>query len=150
MKVKFKRLVDNAIAPRYMHPNDSAMDLYATSKKRVTVGGYNDQDVKYIEYSTGLSFEIPENHVGLIFPRSSISDTDLTLCNSVGVIDENYRGEVKARFRVTKNEVQYQVGDRICQILIIPVPRIELEEVTVINNTERGANGFGSTNVRKN
>ena|ERR1039457_2610251 len=149
MKVKFKRLSDNAITPRYMHDSDSAMDLYATAKKRVTVGGYDNQDTKYIEYSTGISFEIPEGHVGLVFPRSSISDTDLTLTNSVGVIDSGYRGEIKARFRVTKNEVQYQVGDRVCQIIIIPFPKIELEEVVELNNTDRGANGFGSTGLRR-
>lgn len=147
MKVRFKKLNKDAVTPRYSRENDAAMDLVAISKKRVVNSDRYDleMDAKYIEYSTGLAFEIPENHVGLIFPRSSISNTDLTLANSVGVVDSNYRGEVTFRFRVTKNESQYQVGDRVGQLLIIPYPKVELQEVAELSDTERGSGSYGSS-----
>jgi dUTP pyrophosphatase len=94
--------------------------------------------------------EIPKGFVGLIFPRSSIRKTNLQLSNSVGVVDSGYRGEIQATF----NKIQgidnierdsYKVGDRICQIMIIPYPPIEFKEVDELTNTERGEGGFGST-----
>lgn len=143
LKVKFKKLSEDAVTPQYARPGDGAMDLVATSKNQVMSDGFYSQDLKYLEYGTSLAFEIPDGHIGLLFPRSSISDTDLTLCNSVGLVDSKYRGEVKVRFRVTKNEMQYQVGDKVCQLVIMPFPQIELEEVSKLSETERGTGGFG-------
>jgi dUTP pyrophosphatase len=79
MKIQFKKLVSNAITPRFGKPGDAGADLVATSidKKR----GYQ------VVYGTGLAVEIPEGMVGLVFPRSSVRDTNLTMANSVGVID---------------------------------------------------------------
>ena len=145
MKVRFKKLREEAVTPSYSKVGDAAMDLTAISKNQVMSEGFYSQDLKYIEYGTGLAVEVPENHVALIFPRSSISETDLTLTNSVGVIDSGYRCEIKFRFRATKNEMQYQVGERVGQMLIIPYPTIELEEVKELSKTERGTGGFGST-----
>jgi dUTP pyrophosphatase len=146
MIVKFKKLKEEAVTPSYSKAGDAAMDLTAITKNQVMNTDFYSQDLKYLEYGTGLSIEVPENHVALIFPRSSISETDLTLTNSVGVIDSGYRGEIKFRFRATKNEIQYNVGDRVGQMLIIPYPTIELEEVKELSKTERGTGGFGSTN----
>jgi len=143
MKVRFKKLSENAVTPSYSKPGDAAMDLTAITKNQVMGGGFYTQDLKYLEYGTGLAVEVPEGHVALIFPRSSISETDLTLTNSVGVIDSGYRGEIKFRFRATKNEMQYQVNERVGQMLIIPYPTIELEEVKELSKTERGTGGFG-------
>jgi dUTP pyrophosphatase len=118
---------------------DAGMDLVAT--KIISNGTFD------VTYGTGLAMEIPEGFVGLIFPRSSIRNTELTLSNSVGVIDSGYRGEIQATFKKTNglDSIAYRVGDRICQIMIIPHPTIEFEEVNELNNTERGEGGFGST-----
>jgi len=91
--------------------------------------------------------EIPERFVGLVFPRSSIRNTELTLSNCVGVIDSGYRGELQATFNKSNglDSISYNIGDRVCQILIIPYPPIEFVEVDELSNTERGEGGFGST-----
>ena len=104
----------------------------------------------YVEYNTGLSFEIPEGYVGLVFSRSSVSNKNLDLANSVGVIDSGYRGPVKLRFRTTftglaKPEYFYEVGDRVGQILIVPCPKIDLVESESLTSSERGVGGFGSS-----
>jgi dUTP pyrophosphatase len=103
-----------------------------------------------ITYGTDIAMEIPEGFVGLVFPRSSIRKTHLHLSNSVGVIDSGYRGEIQATFKkvqgISNNALDnYKVGDRIMQIIIIPHPPIQFEEVEELNNTERGEGGFGST-----
>ncbi len=107
-------------------------------------------DGTQITYGTGLAIEIPEGFVGLVFPRSSIRKTDLSLSNSVGIIDSGYRGEIQATFNQKSlssksGSFLYGVGDRICQIMIIPHPTIEFQEVEELTNTERGEGGFGST-----
>ena len=112
------------------------MDLVATEILKDTP----DQ----ISYGTGIALEIPKGFVGLVFPRSSIRKTDLILSNSVGVIDSGYRGEIQATFKRT-GLTKYAVGDRGAQIMIIPHPTIEFNEVSELSNTERGEGGFGST-----
>ncbi len=72
--------------------------------------------------------EIPIHHVGLLFPRSSVSKTDLRLCNSVGVIDSGYRGEVIVKFDKQGNNC-YEPGDRVAQLLLVPIPSINFVEV---------------------
>jgi dUTP pyrophosphatase len=115
------------------------MDLVATE--------IINEEVFQITYGIGLAMEIPEGFVGLIFPRSSIRKTDLSLTNCVGVIDSGYRGELQATFRKERGVVskKYEVGDRIAQIMIIPHPPIEFVEADELSNTERGDGGFGST-----
>lgn len=142
MKVKIKKLNPIATIPTYAKEGDAGMDL--------TCVGYTINP-KYIEYHTGLAIEIPEGYVGLIFPRSSVSDMDLALANSVGVVDSMYRGEVKVRFKTLPNKYEfplesYFIGDRVAQIIIIPYPHIKFEEVDELSSTERGEGGFGSTN----
>ena len=116
-------------------------DLTATSRELV-------KGNKAI-YGTGLAVEIPKGYVGLLFPRSSIHNKTLRLSNSVGVIDSDYRGEIKAVFDqidlFPRNALLYQLGDRICQLVILPVPTIEWEESEELTNTERGEGGYGST-----
>lgn len=139
MKVKIKRLSDNAVVPKYAKSGDAGLDLVATSK---------DENEMFVEYGTGLALELKDGYVGLLYPRSSISKYHLVLANSVGVIDSGYRGEIKVRFKKTSNnayETLYNVGDKICQLIVMPFPKIELEEVTELTNTERGAGGFGSS-----
>jgi dUTP pyrophosphatase len=133
--VKIKKFVPEAVIPKYSKKGDAGMDVFAVSKK---------ESCNFVEYGTGLSFEIPEGFVCLIFPRSSISNKSLSLCNSVGVLDSGYRGELKLRFYKHKRE-DYQIGERIGQIIIIPFPEVEFEEAGKLSETERGDGGFGST-----
>lgn len=151
MKVKFKKLHKDAVIPSYAKPGDAGLDLTAVS---IT----SDETYNNLVYKTGIAVEIPEGYVGLVFPRSSIYKTVVSLINSVGVIDSGFRGEITLRFidnfspsespgdrfkKFTRDF--YQVGDKIGQLIIIPYPHIELEEVEELSTTERGENGFGSS-----
>ena len=136
MKINIKRLHENATIPFYAKESDAGMDLVITDIK-----GETEWD---ISYGFGISMEIPKGFMGLVFPRSSIRKTDLILSNSVGVIDAGYRGEIQATFKKTGGAV-YKIGDRGAQLIIIPHPIVEWNEVNELNNTERGEGGFGST-----
>lgn len=160
MKLKIRKLNPEAAIPKYAKPGDAGLDLTAVS--------YQEKDGRHI-YGTGLAVEIPEGHVGLIFPRSSINKKDLRLTNCVGVIDSGYRGEVKFVFendsmdsrewyerqvevykdlyetRKGKRKSIYKVGDRIGQLIVMPYPQMEVEEVEELSETERGEGGFGSS-----
>ena len=155
MKVKVKKLHPDAVIPSYAKPGDAGMDLVAVSR--------NIDEYGNLVYGTGLAFEIPEGYVGLVFPRSSISKKGLQLTNSVGVIDSGYRGEVTAKFKgsftafrkdlngegayaLCKGNI-YDVGERIAQMIIIPYPQIEFEEVDELSETERGCGSYGSTGL---
>jgi dUTP pyrophosphatase len=141
MRVRIKKLNPNVVIPSYAKDGDAGMDLIATSI-------ISETDTQ-ITYGLGIALEIPNGFVGLVFPRSSIRKTRLQLSNSVGVIDSGYRGELQATFNKINNnsvsENDYKVGDRVCQIMIIPHPPIEFEETDELSNTERGDGGFGST-----
>ena len=139
MQVKIKRLKPNAVIPTYSKEGDAGMDLVATKILSDTTFD--------ITYGIDLAMEIPNGFVGLVFPRSSIRKYDLILSNSVGVIDSGYRGEIQATFKKTNglDSISYNVGDRIAQIMIIPHPPIEFDEVDELSDTQRGEGGFGST-----
>lgn len=156
MKINVKKLDENAVIPSYAMEGDAGMDLTAV---RITTDFYQN-----IIYHTGLAFEIPEGYVGLLFPRSSNFRKDLWLTNHVGVIDSGYRGEVTFKYRHTDtdypsegivmcNDMQhhplhdtsYNVGDRVGQIVIIPIPHIKMVEVDHLAESKRGTNGYGST-----
>lgn len=141
MNIKVKKLHKDAIIPFYSKAGDAGMDLTSVSSNIV-----NEKDHGYIEYDTGLAMEIPENHVGLIFPRSSISKTGLILANAVGILDSGYRGSIKCRFKAIPNSIVYNDGDRIAQLMILPYPTVTFEEVKELSETSRGEGGFGSTN----
>ena len=162
MKINFKLNHPNAEIPSYSQEGDIGLDLTAVS---ITVTD------KYIEYDTGICVEIPEGYGGFVFPRSSNSKKDLILSNSVGVIDQNYRGSIKFRFKINHNEnfdftllnmenelveiidptgvinstELYNIGDRIGQLVILPCPKIEPNKVHELSDTERGDKGFGSS-----
>lgn len=171
MKIKIKKLNENAVIPQYAKPGDAGMDVTAVS--------VNVTD-KYIEYGTGLAFEVPEGYCMLILPRSSVSKYDLTLANSIGLLDSSYRGELKLRFKrnyrienepceetdgkwTTTSIVNpgdaykyqwdacdwYGIGDKVGQIMIVPYPQIEFNEVEELSETQRGSGGFGSTDLIK-
>lgn len=142
MKVKIKRLHKDSVIPTYAKDGDAGMDLTATRM------WFDDDD--NVCYGTGIAMEIPKGYVGLVFPRSSIAKKDLLLSNAVGVIDSGYRGEITAKFKISgeySNKHFYKIGERICQIIIMPYPQIEFEEVEELSKTERGDGGYGSSGV---
>jgi len=138
MQVKIKRLHPDAVVPRYAKPGDAGMDLTA-----IDVAA----DKGFLTYKTGLAIEIPEGYVGLLFPRSSIYKTGMTLSNCVGVIDSGYRGEIMMKFTPSPYGTDYDIGDRIGQLMIMPYPEIEFVEELVLTQTERGEGGYGSTGL---
>lgn len=140
MNIKIKKLHENAVIPSYSKEGDCGLDLTAISVTTV-----DKVDYGYIEYDTGLAIEIPEGYVGLVYPRSSISNTGLILANAVGVVDQNYRGSIKCRFKAIPNTQIYSVGDRIAQLIIQPIPKIEFKVVDELTDTNRNDLGFGSS-----
>lgn len=151
MKVKIKKIFEKATAPSYATDGSAGLDFTALNVKYVYEDErehrYSLSDLRYIEVGTGIAVEIPSGYVGLIFPRSSITNKDLMLGNSVGVIDSDYRGEIKFRFKRTKvlSTEEYKIGEKIGQMIIIPIPIIEMEEVKDLSDTKRGSGGYGST-----
>ena len=96
-------------------------------------------------YDTGIAVEIPAGHVGLLFQRSSVYKTGLSLANAVGVVDADYRGSISMIFNVGYGGCSpYQVGDRIGQIVFVPIPAVELVEADELSETARGEGGYGS------
>lgn len=146
IEVKIKRLSADAVIPQYSRAGDAGLDITATSV--VDMG-------RYVEYGTGLSIAVPPGHVGLLAPRSSLSDYDLILANHLGILDSNYRGEIKFRFKKSIKlrdcpefmERIYSIGDRIGQLLIIPLPEIKFTEVEELDETNRGTGAYGSSGV---
>lgn len=140
MQVKIKRVHKDAVIPKYAKPGDAGMDLTAVSVEW-------DKDNLVWSYDTGICFEIPKGYVGLLFPRSSIYKQDLSLSNAVGVLDSGYRGSVSFKFKETveDSKLYYHKGERIGQIVILPYPEIEFEEVEELSETERGTGGYGSS-----
>lgn len=138
MKVKIKKLHENAVIPKYAKNGDAGLDLTCIIEKW-------NEDNTMVTYDTGLAVEIPEGYVGLLFPRSSIAKTSLNLANSVGVIDSGYRGPIIFKYRYPEEGIVYEIGDRVGQLLILPYPQIEFEEVEELSDTERGSGSYGST-----
>ena len=115
--------------------------MVATSK---TVGP------KYIEYGTSIAVSIPQGWAGFIMPRSSISNYDMILSNSIGLIDSGFFGEIKVRMKKTENGIwnkEYEVGERICQLVLLQVGLFELQEVDDLGESDRMDKGFGSSGV---
>lgn len=143
MEIKFKRLSDKAIMPIRAHEGDAGVDLTCTNIDTVR----NEAGQILLVYHTDLAVEIPEGHVGLLFPRSSIWNKSIAMTNSVGVIDSGYRGEIKGVMRSTTDVVPaiYTPGERFAQLVIVPIPQYTIAEATELSESERGEDGFGST-----
>lgn len=135
--INYKKLHPNAKAPYQGTPGSAGFDLTAVSREEI--------NAYLTKYDTGLAVEIPEGYVGLVFPRSSVYKTDMILTNCVGVIDSDYRGSITAVFAGINDERKYKVGDRIMQLLIMPVPEVRYIEAEELTETERGTGGYGST-----
>ncbi len=144
MKIKIKKLHKDAIIPKYAKQGDAGMDLYVANWK-FNVDSLTDENTGVI-IDSGIAIEIPDGFVGLVFPRSSIKSTGHRLSNAVGVIDSGYRGSIQAYFDIIDSSLMYyEVGDRFAQLIILPYPQIEFEEVKELSESERNDKGFGST-----
>lgn len=143
MKIKIKKLNEDAIIPHYVHEGDAGMDIYSVedvvieSKKRVVV-------------STGISIELPRGYVSLIWDKSGLAAKH-GIKTMAGVCDAGYRGEYKIVLLNTSEE-SYEIkkGDKIAQILIQKIENPEIEKVKELEETKRGEGGFGSTGISNN
>ena len=137
MEIKFTKRLKNATLPIKATKGAAGYDLTTVAK---------DDDGEIITYDTGLSIAIPSGYVGLLFSRSSVYKTGLLQCNAVGVLDPDYTGPIKFKFwKFDKTRTEYNVGERIGQLVIVPALEIDFKEVDKLDETDRGEGGFGST-----
>lgn len=131
-------------APVYAHPGDAGADLVAAEGvvlapgERATVG-------------TGLSIAVPNGYAAFVVPRSGLAAKHgITIVNSPGTVDAGYRGEIRVTLLNTDARESYEIasGDRIAQLIVLPVPRARFVEVERLPGSERGEGGFGSTGYR--
>ncbi len=140
MTLKIKKLSATAILPKYAHPHDAGMDLYASETVVIL-----PQERTLIP--TGLALSIPIGYVGLIWDKSGIA-TKHGLKTMAGVIDSGYRGEVKILLHnLSDKSYTIVAGTKIAQMLIQPVEQKQIVEVEELDETERGEQGFGSSGV---
>ncbi len=140
--IRVKRLSSNAILPTYGSREAAGADLYACLDAPVTI-----QPGETAWIPTGLSFEVPKGCAGLVYARSSMgAKRGLAPANKVGVVDSDYRGEVRVVL-LNHGKVAQTVehGERVAQFLITPVLQPVYEEVEELTDTDRGIGGFGST-----
>ena len=144
MKLKVKRLHQDAVIPRYATPGSACFDLHSINAEDKMV-----REGRPLIFDTGLSFEIPKDHVMLIFSRSGHGfNSDVRLSNCVGVIDSDYRGEVKVKLindpSPRWDSLKVRQYDRVAQAMVIPVEQVEFILCDELSATERFG-GFGST-----
>lgn len=156
--VKIK-LLEGGIMPTKAHDDDAAWDCYAREEVVIPNSVFRDSEAAPAKLiGLGFCMELPKGYHAEIVPRSSIgAKTLLRMPNSVGIIDSNYRGEVKAMYEMNDScklilmaeSGWYTVkkGDRICQMLIVKDPEVRLVQVDELSDSDRGTGSFGSTGV---
>ncbi len=139
-RVQVRRLVSEAVLPRYQTPDAAGMDLHAVEAMTIAPGAA-------AAVATGLALAIPRGFEGQVRPRSGLAIKHaVTVVNAPGTIDSDYRGEVKVLLiNHGREPFVIKVGERVAQLVIAPVIQAELVEVDALSETERGAGGFGST-----
>lgn len=138
------RLVSpDAVPPARIRPGDAGYDLRAT--ERVSI----PQDGRRL-VATGIALALPEGVAGLVTPRSGLAlEHGLTLLNAPGLIDPNYRGEIKVILHNTgEGRYTVEIGDRVAQLVLVPYWAPQLQVVAELPGSERGADGFGSSGRR--
>jgi dUTP pyrophosphatase len=144
VKLEFKRLSDVARAPERAHEADAGYDLRAAEPASLAPGGR-------ASVGTGIAVAIPAGHAGLVLPRSGLAARHgIALVNAPGLIDSGYRGELRVLLLNTDREQAFEVeiGDRIAQLVIVAYAAPEPAEVAALDESARGADGFGSTGRR--
>lgn len=141
MELRITKLRDEAVVPSRAHEGDAGLDLYACEAAHLGPG-------ERWSVGTGVAVEIPEGHGGLVLPRSGIArDHGIALVNSPGLIDAGYRGEVRVLLLNTDPAETFKVesGDRIGQLVVVPIALAEPVEVESLSESARGDGGFGSS-----
>ena len=142
VKIKVKKLHQDAITPYYAHDGDAGMDLFAVED---VILWPNEP----VAVPTGLAIQVPKNCVVLVWDKSGMA-LKQGIKTMAGVGDSNYRGEYKIVLLNTTNQYQYiKKGQKVAQILIQPIVQAEVEEVSELSDTSRGSGGFGSTGLVK-
>jgi len=141
--LKIKKLFEDAVVPYAATDGAAGLDLSAYTNGVLTVEPHTYEVVK-----TGMAVEIPEDHFGLLCPRSGLGKAGITLANTIGIIDSDYRGEIGVLIK-NNNDFPFIInhGMRVAQLLIIPYFSPKIEVVEELQETARGAGGFGSTGV---
>lgn len=141
LKVKIKKLTEDAIIPTYGSEYAAGADLYSVSE------GVEIAPHKTVMIHTGISMEIPVGYVGLVYARSGLaSKRSLAPANKVGVIDCDYRGEIMVALHNHGEETQrVEKGERVAQLVITSYATVDFLECDELDQTERGSGGFGST-----
>lgn len=138
MNINFKKLHGLAVTPQYAKNGDAGLDLVVTE--------VNVINPFLVEYRFGIALEIPENYYADLRPRSSIYKTLQSMCNSVGLIDSGFRGELKMMcYKIPFLSKTYKIHEVAAQLVILPFPQINLIPKTKLTETERGEGGFGHT-----
>lgn len=143
LSISLKRLDPDMAIPKYAYPGDAALDI--ASRIDITVGPHKRACIP-----TGLALGLPSGFAAFVLPRSGLAKNQgITILNSPGLIDSNYRGEICVIVYNSDNEQDFIVKkhDRIAQLLIAPVPEIAFEDVNELNETQRNSSGFGSSGI---
>jgi dUTP pyrophosphatase len=139
--LRFRRLSEAARPPAQAHEGDAGYDLHAAEAARLGPG-------ERASIGTGIALAIPEGHAGLVLPRSGLAARHgIALVNAPGLIDAGYRGELRVLLLNTDRErpFEVEVGDRIAQLVLVKIEAPKLEESDGLDETARGAGGFGSS-----
>ena len=149
VKIKIKRLTETAKLPTKAHESDACFDLYVDIPDNIETG-IKIRPGETVKLSSGIATEIPHGYFAAIFPRSGLGiNKNLRLPNCTGIIDSDYRGEwVISLINDGKVNRTIYHGDRVAQFTILPIPKVKIEEVKELNDTERGSGGLGSTGNR--
>ena len=142
IKVQIKKLDPNAKIPEYKTAGASGVDIMALLEKKITLDPGESQIIP-----TGLSIAIPEDLEVQIRPRSGLAaKSNISVLNTPGTIDRDYRGEIKVIFiNLGTERFTVKNGDRIAQMILTPIMKFKFEEVNKLDDTIRGSGGFGST-----
>jgi dUTP pyrophosphatase len=130
--------------PAYAHPGDAGADLVAAESLRLEPG-------QRALVGTGVSIALPEGYAAFVVPRSGLATRHgITIVNSPGTVDAGYRGEIKVTLLNTDSDAAFEItaGDRIAQLIVMPVTRARFVPVQELPESARGTGGFGSTGVR--
>ena len=145
MQVNIMRMFDDAIVPTFGSDGAAGADLYARIDNERHMQAIYPNSTQVI--STGICMEIPESYVGLVFSRSGLATKQgLSLANCVGVIDSDYRGEIKIALHNHSDSIRkVKHGERVAQIVLVPFLKPTFHEQDSLSDTTRGEGGFGST-----
>lgn len=140
------KLEEGAVIPKKAHEEDYCYDCIAVSEEEVAPNVWKYKLGIHLQCSSNLREVDVFNTAFSVYPRSSIWKTGMVLSNSVGIVDQNYTGEICAIFyHVMPNMPRYKVGDRVCQLHLEMSPKLKFNVVDKLEDTNRGENGFGSS-----